>query len=260
MSQARRDGAGLITASIKEYCYDKRGRVTDLAQTIDGEVYKYHYTYGSADQVLTTTYPDTDIVTNTYDASGRLASTRNTAGDLIASSKANASGLPVKRVFGTGQVKQRWCYAPGPSGLLQARTVVGTGAMGFECDADPTTPIAGAFHDVSYTHSAGGRIVTRHEALVSPTIGLETHDTTYDYDDVLRLETETYDGVATDFSFDRIDNLTGKDGGAQSYGRARARCATRGPTRCSLALAVARSRTTGSATSWRSPVAARCGA
>jgi RHS repeat-associated protein len=207
----------LTEVSRKEYCYDDRGRVTEMAHTIAGTTYRTAYTYGSADQVLTEEYPDGDVVAFTYDASGRMAETGNAAGPLLAASEAQADGQPVRRVFGSGGIKQRLCYEDGAGGAILARAVVGGSAMRFGCAAGDG-PVTGSIYDVRYQRSPAGRILARDEAFERPRAGREEHAATYGYDGVFRLASETYDGVTTAFEHDELDNLTAIGGEAQGFG------------------------------------------
>ena len=211
------DTGTLTEVSRKEYCYDDRGRVAKLAQTIGGQTYTFEYTYGSADQLLTQKYPDGDVVTGTYDRSGRLSTTSNVAGPLLAESKAQADGQPIRRVMGAGNVKQRFCYEDGASGAVLARMVAGGASMSFGCTSDQA-PVAGAVYDVRYTRTAAGRLETRDEAFERPGTGLEEHHADYGYDEVLRLASETYDGATTSFEHDTLDDLTEIGGAAQTFG------------------------------------------
>jgi RHS repeat-associated protein len=212
-------GGVLTEVSRKEYCYDDRGRVQKMAHIIGGQEYDFAYTYGSANQIVEHYFPDGDIVTYEYDASGRVARTRNLAGPLLAESHARADGMPVRRQLGSGAARQRFCYDDGPTGPALSRMVVGSPAMGFACGNTPA-PAAGAIYDVSYLRTNGGRIEERSETFVRPTTGPETTVTSYDYDGVFRLEKETYDGAESDFDYDTLDNLTMIGGETQDFGDA----------------------------------------
>jgi RHS repeat-associated protein len=60
-------------ATVAEFDYDLMGRVVKHRQTIDTQQYNLEYGYNLAGQLLTEKYPSGKIVTNSYDANGRLA-------------------------------------------------------------------------------------------------------------------------------------------------------------------------------------------
>ena len=56
----------------ESYNYDARGRQTSITQTIGGHSRTQNMTYDSMDRVLTTTYPDGEVVQSVYNQSGNL--------------------------------------------------------------------------------------------------------------------------------------------------------------------------------------------
>jgi RHS repeat-associated protein len=60
------------------WAYDERGRLASEIKTIDGQPYVTAWTYNSADLPATMTYPDGEVVTNTYDANALLKSVSGT--------------------------------------------------------------------------------------------------------------------------------------------------------------------------------------
>ena len=61
---------GGLTGNGHEYTYDDRGRVSAETVWIDGSSYETAYTYDAADRLLTTTYPDGEEVTATWNMQG----------------------------------------------------------------------------------------------------------------------------------------------------------------------------------------------
>ena len=60
--------------TIQVYDFDKVGQVVNHTQTIDGQSYNLQYGYNLAGQLTSEKYPSGRIVTNSFDANGRLAS------------------------------------------------------------------------------------------------------------------------------------------------------------------------------------------
>ena len=58
--------------------YSALGRITGSTQTIAGQTYNFNYTWNLADALLSTTYPTTRVVTNTYDVANRVTAVTGT--------------------------------------------------------------------------------------------------------------------------------------------------------------------------------------
>lgn len=56
-----------------QYFYDERGRTKKTIKTVDGQPYAVDTAYDSLDRIVSITYPDQEIVYNTYDAAGNLS-------------------------------------------------------------------------------------------------------------------------------------------------------------------------------------------
>src|SRR5690606_37776022 len=162
---------------------------------------------------------DGDVVTFHHDASGRVAGSESTtSGPLLAQSYANASGLPVHEILGSGEVHRRTCYEDGPTGDVLAAAAAGGPALELECRHPYEA--RDAVLDVVYTRSPGGRIEARTTRFDRPGSGQEVHDDIYTYDEVHQLTSSTHDGVPASYGHDAIGNLTLMEGEAQTYGEA----------------------------------------
>lgn len=65
--------SGETPATKAEFDYDPMGRVSKHRQWIGGQEYDLEYGYNLAGQLVSERYPSGRVVTNTYDANGRLA-------------------------------------------------------------------------------------------------------------------------------------------------------------------------------------------
>jgi RHS repeat-associated protein len=204
--------------SRKDYCHDARGRVIAEHRTVGAARYDFSHTYNLLDNVVTTTFPDGDTVTYTYDAAGRLATATSAAvGPILASSKVGADGLPSERTLGSGVV-QRFCYQEGSVGRLLRR--VATGTTGLDLDCVPDVVTGTRLHDAIYQYTDGDRVAQATTFHQDPLTGWTEHKSIYAYDDVDQLVSESYDSLVptSTYLFDTIGNLTSKDGVGQTYG------------------------------------------
>jgi YD repeat-containing protein len=60
-------------STATEFDYDKTGQVKAQRQIIGTQIYNLGYTYNLAGQLMTETYPSGKVITNNYDAAGRLS-------------------------------------------------------------------------------------------------------------------------------------------------------------------------------------------
>ena len=74
------------------WTYDDRGRVTEEVKVIDTVTYTTTMTYNSLDQVVTTTYPDGEVVTHTYNAASQPVSVTSSVDTYISDVVYNAPG------------------------------------------------------------------------------------------------------------------------------------------------------------------------
>ncbi|MBN2392409.1 MAG: DUF11 domain-containing protein [Anaerolineae bacterium] len=94
------DGSGSTA-----WTYDERGRVTKEIKTINGGgSFTTQYTYDSLDRVVTTTYPDGEVVRNTYNDAGQPATLRSDtySYNYVSSASYNAPGSMAAMSYGNG--------------------------------------------------------------------------------------------------------------------------------------------------------------
>jgi RHS repeat-associated protein len=97
----------------RSFVYDGRGRLTSQSLTVGGVSYTVHTSYGDANQVLSLTYPDGQVVTNNYTNEGWL-------GGLITKQGANTTTL-LSQVSYTG--------SGGAAGLMTGAFLNGCGCQ-----------------------------------------------------------------------------------------------------------------------------------
>jgi len=94
---ATSDGTGSQT-----YQYNNMGMATQISRTMSGVTYTLRYSYNTAGQIATITYPSGRVVTESYDPIGRLTQV-GTGGSMIASIGAyNAAGQILSTTYGNG--------------------------------------------------------------------------------------------------------------------------------------------------------------
>jgi RHS repeat-associated protein len=164
--------------------YSARGQVLTTTETIGGTPYSTSASYNDAGQTLTQTYPDSDILTTSYDAGS--AWQNSLAVQLSGASSATT-------LFGS----ESYSGLAGAAGLLTSATLGaltgGTGAYAASYDNDgrPTneqytyTPTGGSaqtIYQVQPTHDALGNVI---ETVTTLPQGVDTQ--VFCYDDLSRL-------------------------------------------------------------------------
>src|SRR5262249_47750010 len=108
-----------------ELDYDALGRTVEQRRTISGITYTVHKSLDPSGYVLSTTYPDGDIVENlTYDGAGRLASIPG----ILTSQTYDALGRPLSRQ-NANTTATTWSYADPRGFLTQILTNGGQGTV-----------------------------------------------------------------------------------------------------------------------------------
>ncbi len=91
-----------------EFVYDARGRVIDQTRTVQGVEYATTYSYDPADRLLTTTLPNGEVVSQTYDNRGLPNDLLSSVvGDLVSTSGYNLLDLPTAIGLGNGTTNSR---------------------------------------------------------------------------------------------------------------------------------------------------------
>jgi len=109
------------TSGSTSWTYDTRGRVTQEVKVIDTETFTTTMTYNSLDQVVTTTYPDGEVVTNTYNAATQPVSLTSSLDDYVTGATYEATGALADLVLGNG-LTTTYSYDPRTARLTGLRT------------------------------------------------------------------------------------------------------------------------------------------
>jgi|GEM_PF-1068994 len=116
------------------WAYDARGRVTIENKRIGSQIYTTQWTYNSADLPLTMTYPDGEVVTNTYDANLLLKSVVG-ASTYLQSTTYDFTGRMTERMLGNGLSQTYNYYAWNQQGgRLQSLTTTGLQNLSYQYD------------------------------------------------------------------------------------------------------------------------------
>jgi len=184
-----------------EFLYDKQGRILKDKKTVDSVSYEFVRTYDSIGRVQTLTYPDTEVVTYTYNGFGDVETIQGVKSgvttDYIKQVDYNASGQIAFTKYGNN-VTSNYTY---DSNTLRLSNILTK-------KPDGTTKL----QDLSYTFDGNGNVTH-----VGDAINSMTQDFTYD--DLNRLTQAIGSAYGTQsFSYDSIGNMTNKAGRTMSYG------------------------------------------
>lgn len=113
-------------SNSQAFTYDNLGRITTLNQVIDSITYVSRYAYNGISQPTSITYPTNRIVSEAYDAIGRLASVSDGTTTYLNGLSFNAGGGTLSLILGNGvqgaftyndhlQVSTVRYYSPGSS-------------------------------------------------------------------------------------------------------------------------------------------------
>lgn len=141
------------------YTYDQRLRVTQENLTTNGQTYPTAYTYDSADNIASKTFPDGRVLTYTYNVQGLL----DTIPGYVTNIDYNALGNPIARAYNNTLTTNLEYY----SNTLRLKTIT-----------------TGSIQAMTYTYDGAGNIIG-----ISDTV--EGTNETFTYDDLHRLQTAT---------------------------------------------------------------------
>lgn len=168
--------------------YDLLGRLLSETKGIEGSNYTTSFTYDLSGNVMTATYPDGEVVTNTYNAIGGLDTVVASGKTLISGKNYNTRGLLTSQTLGDGTT-DNFTYHPQNFRILGASSMKGT--------ANILTN--------TYDYSPAGNINSWATAYgTSP-----KEISTYSYDDLYRV-TAVSGAVSGSFSYDDVGRLTSK--------------------------------------------------
>ena len=84
------------------WAYDARGRMTNEVKNISGTNYTTSWTYNLADLPITTTYPDNEVVTTTYNNRMLVNSVAGASSTYVSSTAYDSAGRMTSRALGNG--------------------------------------------------------------------------------------------------------------------------------------------------------------
>lgn len=192
----------------ERYEYDRSGRTTRASRRFwwnaPGPVsapylspaYAMSWAHDLTGRIGSTTYPDGEVVTNTYDLMGidRVASTQRTyVGDI----RHNAESKPRTITYGNGDVRT-YSYEPSSGRLssLSARR------------SAPSTE----FMSLSYGYDMASRVIAVTDT-VTPTETMSS----IQYDGISRVRQLLRNGQTLTYEYDAVGNLRSKEGVAQKF-------------------------------------------
>ncbi|MBI4320925.1 MAG: RHS repeat protein [Chloroflexi bacterium] len=186
------------------WTYDIRGRIITEERWIDGQYYKTEWLYDAMDRVVTMTYPDTEVVTYTYNAQLLLAGVSGSlvgsvAADLVYNALSQPTQVRLSNAVADMFLRYRYYvldFGSFPYGALwDIRLEKGTELLRLQHGYDP-----------------GGN-VTR----IIDSIGT---DFSYEYDHLDRLLKRKITGGADQetLAYDQVGNIMNKNGLSYAYG------------------------------------------
>lgn len=193
---------GRLTKSVyKSNCdtsfyYDVLGRENKSVKKIDGTSYTVTRTYDAANRLKDLTYPDNVKLTYTYNNGGQIEKVANGTTNYVSNVDYTATGQIAKIVYGNG-VTTTYTYDPN---TLRLTHLVAK-------DKNNAT-----LQDLSYSFDSKGNVL-------SITDNRNSASQTFSYDALDRLVGAggTYYGSKS-YAYDKIGNMTLKDGVTYSYG------------------------------------------
>ena len=171
------DGSGSTS-----YSYDTRGRLLSQTKIIDTETYTSSWTYNSADNPVTMTYPDGEVLTYDYDSQGNLQSIVN--GDsftYLENMLYDEAGRISEMDIGADILEKNFNYYSWSNSTMGGSLANMTAAQ-----------VGGStLQDIDYSYDANGNITE-----IDSDIAGET--TSYTYDALNRLTSAAVNDGATD--------------------------------------------------------------
>jgi YD repeat-containing protein len=171
------DAVGTVT-----YAYDNRLRKTQEQRMTDGITWTTNYTYDATDRLVSTSKPDSEVVTNTYNAQGEVASTSG----VLTNVDYNALGKVTGKTFTNG-LTTNFTYSTTDFRLNRIQT--------------------GTVQDVGYTYDNVGNVASTTDNLLS-----KTQSFTYDNLNRLTAASQSYGSYNFTYTYNAIGNLTNYTG------------------------------------------------
>jgi len=189
------DGSG-----THEFLYDKEGRLLKDKKTVDSTAYEFVRTYDSMGRIRTLTYPDTEVVTYTYNGFGDVETIQGVKNsvttDYIKDVNYNAAGQVTFTKYGNN-VTSDYTYNANTLRLDRILTQ----------KPDGTTKL----QDLNYTFDGNGNVTQISDVVNS-------NSQTFTYDDLNRLTQAVGSAYgAQNFAYDPLGNMTTKGNLTLSY-------------------------------------------
>ena len=196
------DAAG----ALRILAYDARGRQITVERdvAVDAAIAtaRFEYAYNDADEIASIVYPDGEVVTTTYDASGQPVRLFNAAGtDYVSNVLYDAFGRATWIAHGNGASDSRSYADAGQRHRLATLSTVADGAL-------PLTLL--------YQYDARGQI----RGIIDLDLSAKTNAATYQYDRLGRLTSfDSYqDAADRSYAYDAWGNITRKGPLVFAYG------------------------------------------
>jgi len=198
-------------SSMTTWQYDVRGRLLVETQTITDGLgsYALNYAYNNADQLISVTYPDGEIITTTYNARGLPVSLSTSLGGVYATDAAYDALGHLTSFTSGNNLPTRYDYYPIYQQGGRLRSVqVGNGLLDFTYSYDPVGNIQSIAdrsasigeQTLNFTYDAFDRLLTA-TAMGGAIPG---YNHRYDYDLIGRIESKTIDGQTLEYSYSPI--------------------------------------------------------
>jgi RHS repeat-associated protein len=185
------------------YRYDARGRVTREVRSFDGfGDYATTFAYDAQDRVVSTTYPDDEVVTQTYDGGSPDTLASSLGETFVEDTAYNAAGQITTLELGNG-----------------LQTIYDYDARNLRLLGTQTEGPAGALQDLAYTYDPVGNVLTVTDGANDG----QVQQFRYDSLDRLTHAWTTgggYGAYDRRYAYDATGNITHKDGlGDYGYGQ-----------------------------------------
>jgi len=191
----------------KSNSYDIRGRVTESTMIIDGMSRTEYFTYNAANKVASITYPDGEIIYNTYNNDGSLQMVKNKDQAYVYSMSYNAFGKLVSMTYGNGRLTQYDYYDKATEYDASAGTYYSYRLRRI------TNSLAGS-QNVTYEYDKVGNVIKQ----IDPTSDIPevSYNQNFGYDELNRLVYASGTEVNY-YSYDSIGNIIQKDDQTYEY-------------------------------------------
>lgn len=207
---------GSGTTEIKEeFTYNLLGRVTQVVKTIGGVAYTTAYDHNPAGELTSITYPSGRVVTQSYDAAGRLTTLSSGGTNYLSGLAYNAAGQATRFLHGNGVCGS---FAFTPERLQLQSLVYFVPSQSGDCQSTASQTLLSLAY--GYTQSGGnnGQITSISDNTGTAEAG---RNVTYTYDALHRLKTaltagsSQYPQWGLQWFYDRYGN---RDEQAQTHG------------------------------------------